>query len=142
MLSFGTKINIILFLISLLVALYLFVMQKEMKMMQADINELRGKVKEMQKASKMQPVIVFNDEEEEEEEEVEAMCENTIEDADDTDVTPSCNATQKAQDIDVDQVIKTSVPELSEEKDEEQKDDDHIIKISAVKPKRSRKSKE
>lgn len=137
MLSFGTKINIILFLISLLVALYLFIMQKEMKMMQADINELRGKVKEMQKASKTQPVVVFNDEEEEEhEEEVEeGMCQNTVEDT--CDASPACTNTP-AQDLDVDQVVKTSVPDLSEEKDE----DDHVIKINAVKPKRSRKSKE
>jgi hypothetical protein len=128
MLSFGIKINIMLFLISVLVALYLFVMQKEIKLMQNDINELRSTIKDMVKNSCPKPVVVVDDDEEEED----------IKDIEDT-----VKDDDVAEDV---QQILTTMSALEEEVQEKQDDkteeeeDDHIIKIS-TKAKRIKKTK-
>lgn len=142
MLSFGTKINIILFLISVLVALYLFIMQKEIRMMQQDIMDLKDAyMKGVPTAAAgsgdaapsadgkcvMEPLVVFDDEDEEEEDVV--VVEQVVE------VDAAAGEEQQqapAEDPDVSAILKT----MSE--------DDHVVKVatSAHKTKKTRSKKE
>ena len=137
MLSFGTKINIILFLISVLVGLYLFIMQKEMKMMQQDILDLKTFVKKSPAkcpknidACVMEPLVVFDDEEEDVyEDEVVVSVESSNEVK--TDVVKTTTVDEVSpSDNDINTILKTM---------DEEEEDDHVVKLS-TKTKKSRTS--
>jgi hypothetical protein len=137
MLSFGTKINIILFLISVLVGLYLFIMQKEMKMMQQDILDLKmcakksaAKCPKNIDACVMEPLVVFDDEEEDEDEVVVSVESNEVKT---DDVKTTTVDEESPSDNDINTILKTM---------DEEEDDEHVVKLStANKTKKSRSSK-
>ena len=139
MLSFGTKINIILFLISVLVGLYLFIMQKEMKMMQQDILDLKTFVKKSPAkcpknidACVMEPLVVFDDEEEDVEEDEVVVSVESCNEVKTGEVKTTTVDEVSPSDNDINTILKTM--------DEEEEEDDHVVKLS-TKTKKSRTSK-
>ena len=160
MLSFGTKINLILFLISVLVGLYLFVMQKEVRMMQNDITEMRTLVDKLMKskfsaescsvengagkvgsnnACVIEPLVIFDDEDDDND------------DHDDHDHDDSDSGDDNVVDEVVDEVTTKVVEEQQDKKVGEVDTDvdtilkaidadDHLVKLSNTKPTKKRKT--
>ena len=169
MLSFGTKINLILFLISVLVALYLFVMQKEVRLMQNDISEIRTLVDKLMKskfsaekppckaedeACIIEPLVIFDDDDDDDNE----SDDDTSEDASVTAPAPASSpvaiVTDSAQeggkskkapknDISAADVIEVKVPEIDGDVETILKTidtDEHTVKLSSTKTTKKRKA--
>ena len=162
MLSFGTKINLILFLISVLVGLYLFVMQKEVRMMQNDITEMRTLVDKLMKskfsaescsvengagkvgsnnACVIEPLVIFDDEDDDNDDD------NDNDDSDSGDDNVVGNVVDEVVDE-----VTTKVVEEQQDKKVGEVDtdvdtilkaidaDDHLVKLSNTKPTKKRKT--
>jgi hypothetical protein len=162
MLSFGTKINLILFLISVLVGLYLFVMQKEVRMMQNDITEMRTLVEKLMKskfsaescsvenvignvgseACVIEPLVIFDDDYDDDDD---------GEDDGDNDLDSGDDILNSTSD---DKVVSDSTKVLEEKQDQKVSEvdtdvdtilktidaDDHLVKLSNTKPTKKRKT--
>ena len=157
MLSFGTKINLILFLISVLVALYLFVMQKEIRLMQNDISEMRTLVDKLMKskfnaeqsckaeaedeACIFEPLVVFENENDDDDDDDE---DDVSEDVPlppapapapvtDGDVSEPKSKKASKSDITIDGDVETILKTIDSS-------DEHMVKLSSTKTTKKRKA--
>lgn len=158
MLSFGTKINLILFLISVLVGLYLFVMQKEVRMMQNDITEMRTLVDKLMKskfsaescsvengagkvgsnnACVIEPLVIFDDEDDDHDDDDsdsgdDNVVGNVVDEVVDEVTTKVVEEQQDKKVGEVDTDVDTILKAIDA--------DDHLVKLSNTKPTKKRKT--